>query len=86
MRKQLLEERATGRYTDRQLMQRYRMSKQTFYDTVRRYRDAKEIGDYVDKPKAPKNPARKLTPDVVERIQRIVREDRTQLEKGSASL
>jgi len=86
MRKQLLEERATGKYTDRDLMRRYRMSKQTFYNTVQRYRDAKEDRDYKDKSKAPKNPAKKLTREVVGKIQQIVEDNRANLGKGSASL
>lgn len=81
MRKQMCEERASGKYTDKELMQRYGMSKQTFYNTVKRYSDAKEDRDYMDRSKAPKNPARKLKPEDIENIQQLVRNDRTELGK-----
>jgi hypothetical protein len=39
------------------------MSERTFWYTVKRYADAKELGDYKDKPGPPNDPYRKFTDD-----------------------
>jgi len=78
-RMQMMEERATGQYTNKELMIRYGMSKQTFYNTINRYFGVKVVKDFMDKSKAPKNPARKLKPEDIEKIKGIVRNDREEL-------
>ncbi len=78
-RKQLVDERTSGQYTDKELMKRYGMSKQTFYNTINRYTHAKEERDYMDKSKAPKNPARKIKPEDKKMIQQMVKNDREHL-------
>jgi len=37
------------------------MSERTFRNTIKKYANAKELGDYRDKPRAPNNPHRKFT-------------------------
>ena len=71
-----MEERATGNYTDNELMGKYGMSKQTFYNTINRYRDARKETDFTDRSKAPKNPARKVGRNEIEKIREIVLKDR----------
>ncbi len=44
-------------------MERYHMSKQTFYNTVERYKDAIDLPDFMDESKTPKNPYRKILPE-----------------------
>jgi len=78
-RMEMMEKRASGKYSDKELMKQYGMTKQTFYNTINRYSDAKEEKDFMDKSKAPKNPAKKLKPEDIEKIKQIVRNDREKL-------
>lgn len=81
LRRKMLEERATGEHSDRALMEKYRMTKQTFYNTVKRYRLAQNETDFMDKSKAPKHPARKVGVLEKEKIREIVQKDQERLEK-----
>lgn len=81
LRKTLMEERALCKFTDRELIEKYRMTKRTFYKTVKRYRNAKEEKDFMDKSKAPYHPARKVGEREIEIIREIVQTDRETLEK-----
>ena len=60
LRRRFMEEWRSGRYTKKQMMERYRMSERTFRNTIKKYADAKELEDYKDKPRTP-NPHRKFT-------------------------
>ncbi len=42
LRRRFMEEWRSGRYTKKQMMERYRMSERTFRNTIKRYADAKE--------------------------------------------
>ncbi len=57
------------------------MSKQTFYDTIERYKDAVELTDFMDESKAPKNPHRTILPEHEEIIKGIIKSDREELRK-----
>jgi hypothetical protein len=63
LRRRFMEEWRSGKYTKKQMMERYRMSERTFRNTIKKYADAKELDDYKDQPRAPKNPHRKFTDD-----------------------
>jgi len=56
IRKNLMEEYRSGKYSDNELMGRYHMSKDAFYNSVEKYKDAVELADFIDESKAPKNP------------------------------
>jgi transposase len=81
LRKKLMEEYRSGIYTDKEIMERYHMSKQTFYDTIERYKDAIELPDFKDESKTPKNPYRKILPEHEERIKELVKMDREELKQ-----
>jgi hypothetical protein len=61
LRRRFMEEWRSGHYTKEEMIERYRMSERTFKDTINRYADAKELEDFKDEPRAPKNPHRKFT-------------------------
>ncbi len=79
LRMKLMEEYRSGMYTDKELMERYHMSKQTFYDTLERYKGAFELTDFMDESKTPKNPYRKILPEHEEKIKELVKIDREEL-------
>lgn len=81
LRMKLMEEYRSGMYTDKELMERYHMSKQTFYDTLERYKDAIELTDFTDESKTPKNPYRKILPEHEEKIKELVKIDREELKQ-----
>lgn len=56
LRRRFMEEWRSGRYTKKQMMERYRMSERTFRNTIKKYADAKELEDYKDKPRTPNTP------------------------------
>jgi len=70
LRRRFMEEWRSGKYTKKQMMERYRMSERTFRNMTKKYANAKEPEDYKDKPRRPNNPHRKFTDeeynDVVE--------------------
>ena len=43
LRRRFVEEWRSGRYTKKQMMERYRMSERTFRNTIKKYVDAKEL-------------------------------------------
>jgi putative transposase len=81
LRKKLMEEYRSSMYADKELMERYHMSKQTFYYTIERYKDAIELQDFMDESKTPKNPYRKILPEHEERIKELVKKDREDLKQ-----
>jgi transposase InsO family protein len=81
LRKKLMEEHRTGKYSDKELMERYHMSKQTFYDTLEKFKEAAELLDFMDESKAPKNHYRKLLPEHEEKIKELVKTDRDELKQ-----
>ena len=58
-RMQIINERESGQFTDKEIWERYGMSESTFYDLIRRYSKENEAS-LKDKPSAPKNPSHKL--------------------------
>jgi hypothetical protein len=56
-----MEEWRSGKYTKEKMLERYRMSERTFYTMIKKYADAKEIDDYKEESRTPKNPPRKFT-------------------------
>src|SRR3989337_3686660 len=60
LRRRFMEEWRSGNYTKEEMIERYRMSERTFRDTMKRYADARELDDYKDEPRSPKNPHRKF--------------------------
>ncbi len=60
LRKRFMEEWRSGKYTKEEMLERYRMSERTFYTIIKKYADAKEIDDYKEESRAPKNPPRKF--------------------------
>ena len=81
LRKELIKEYCSGKLSDKELMERYHMSKQTFYDTIERYKDAVELTDFMDESKAPKNPHRTILPEHEDIIKDIIKSDREELRK-----
>jgi predicted DNA-binding protein YlxM (UPF0122 family) len=47
-----MEEYLSDKYSDKELMRRYHMSKQAFYITVEKYKDGLELEDFMDGSKA----------------------------------
>ena len=50
LRRRFMDEWRSGEYTKEEMIERYRMSERTFWYTIKRYADAKELEDYTDKP------------------------------------
>lgn len=84
IRKNLIEEYRSGNYSDNELMERYHMSKQAFYITVERYKDAVELADFTDESKAPKNPHRTILSEHKEIVKEITKADREDMKKKQA--
>ncbi len=61
LRRKFMEEWRSGNYTKEEMIERYRMSERTFRETIKKYANAKELDDYKDKSRAPKNPHRKFS-------------------------
>ncbi|HEY9246324.1 MAG TPA: hypothetical protein VIO11_05705 [Candidatus Methanoperedens sp.] len=75
LRRRFMEEWLSGNYTKEEMIERYRMSERTFRDTIKRYADARELDDYKDEPRSPKNPHRKFTDEEYQEVVRTF--DRT---------
>lgn len=78
LRRQLVEEHRRGTSVEN-LAAKYRMSRTTVHNTLRRYRDAKALCDFLDQPRVPKNPHRKVTQKHVELVQQIWLEEKSRL-------
>ncbi len=78
LRQQLVEEHRRGA-TVAGLAAKYRMSRTTVHNTPRRYKEARELRDFLDQPKAPKNPHRKVTPEHVELVRQMWLEEKSRL-------
>lgn len=72
LRKRFMEEWRSGKYTKKQMMERYRMSERTFRNTIKKYTDVEELDDYKDKPRAPNNPHRKFTDEKHNALQKLL--------------
>lgn len=68
LRKRFIEEWRSGKYTKEEMLERYRMSERTFYTMIKKYADAKEIDDYKEEARTPKNPLRKFTDEEYEDV------------------
>lgn len=81
IRKNLMEEYRSEKYSDNELLERYHMSKRAFYITVEKYKDAVELADFMDESKSPKNPHRTILSEHEEIIKEIRKTDREELKK-----
>ncbi len=85
LRMHLLKEHRKGA-KPKDLMERYRMSRQTLYDTLRRYGHARSLKDFLDRSRAPRNPFRKVTPEHEAILVRLAREDRDFLSESTGPI
>jgi hypothetical protein len=76
LRKTFMEEWRSGKYTKEEMLERYRMSERTFYTMIKKYADAREIDDYKEESRAPKNPHRKFTDEEYEDVVKAFDETR----------
>ena len=60
------------------------MSERTFHDAIKRYSEARELDDFKDKPRSPKNPHRKFTDEDYQEVVRAF--DRTREDVNSRFL
>lgn len=81
LRKKLTEEYNSNKYSDKELIDHYHMSKQTFYETIERYKNASDLTDFMDDSKAPKEPHRTILPEHKELVKNIIKVDREELRK-----
>jgi hypothetical protein len=82
LRMRLLEEHRNGaRPAD--LCARYRISRPALYDTLRRYEHARSLEEFMDRPRAPRNPFRKVAPEHEALIVQLAREDRDFLSEST---
>jgi len=81
LRRRFMEEWRSGNYTKEEMIKRYRMSEQTFHDAIKRYSAARELDDFKDKPRSPKNPHRKFTDEEYQEVVRAF--DRTREDVNS---
>jgi Integrase core domain. len=84
LRRRFMEEWRSGKYTREEMVERYRMSERTFWYTIKRYADAKELDDYRDKSRAPHQPHRKFTDEDYNDVVKTFDETREELEKRFA--
>lgn len=84
IRKNLIEEYRSEKYSDIELMERYHMSKRAFYITVEKFKDAVELADFMDESKSPKNPHRTILSEHEEIIKDIIKTDHEELKKKQA--
>ncbi|GFO95875.1 hypothetical protein ig2599ANME_0056, partial [groundwater metagenome] len=68
LRRRFMEEWRSEKYTKEEMLERYRMSEKTFRDTIKRYADVRELDDYKDEPRSPKNPHRKFTDEEYQEV------------------
>jgi len=84
LRRRFMEEWRSGNYTKEEMIERYRMSERTFHDAIKRYSEARELDDFKDKPRSPKNPHRKFTDEDYQEVVRAF--DRTREDVNSRFL
>jgi len=78
LRKRFMEEWRSGKYTKEEMLERYRMSERTFYTMIKKYSEAREIDDYREESRAPKNPHRKFTDEEYEDVAKAFDDTREQ--------
>lgn len=78
-RKQIIDERESGQFTDKEIWERYGMSESAFYELIKRYSKEKEEG-LKDKSSAPKNPSHKLGDEEIEIIIKKALEEKERIE------
>ena len=81
LRMDFMEKYRSGKFSKKELMEKYRMSRKTLYNTIKRYKDATELEDFFDKPKAPKNPHRNFSSEEIALLIEIAKQDRLRLKK-----
>lgn len=74
LRREFMEAHRAGA-SKAELTEKYHMSEKTYYNTLHRYEDALELEDYVDRPKAPKGPHRKLSDRDIEILVELARRE-----------
>ena len=85
LRKQLMEEYRSEKFSNKELMERYGMSEKTYYNTIKRYKNATYLEDFMDESRAPKDPRRKLSAEDIEFLIEIARDDILDLKKRKLS-
>ena len=68
LRRRFMEEWRSGNSTKEEMIERYRMSERTFHDAIKRYSEARELDDFKDKPRSPKNPHRKFNDEEYQKV------------------
>ncbi len=84
LRRRFMEEWRSGNYTKEEMIERYRMSERTFFDTIKRYAEARELNNFKDEPRSPKNPHRKFTDEDYQEV--VGTFDRTREDVNSSFL
>jgi len=84
LRRRFMEEWHSGNYTKEEMIERYRMSERTFYDTIKRYAGARELDDFKDETRSPKNPYRKYSDEEYQEVVKTF--DRTREDVNSRFL
>ncbi len=82
LRKEIIEKSRAG-VPKEIIMAEYRLSESTYHEILRRYDGKTELNDFMDKPKKPKKPHRKLSEEDYRQIERLLLEHEERLEKKS---
>lgn len=85
LRRRFMEEWRSGNYTKEEMIERYRMSERTFRDTIKKYANARELDDYKDEPRSPKNPHRKFTDEEYQEVVRTFDSTRKEVDARFSS-
>ncbi len=85
LRRRFMEEWRSGNYTKEEMIERYRMSERTFRDTIKKYINARELDDYKDEPRSPKNPHRKFTDEEYQEVVRTFDSTREEVDARFSS-
>ena len=85
LRRRFMEEWHSGNYTKEEMIERYRMSERTFRDTIKKYVNARELDDYKDEPRSPKNPHRKFTDEEYQEVVRTFDSTREEVDARFSS-
>ena len=85
LRRRFMEEWRSGNNTKEEMIERYRMSERTFRDTIKKYVNARELDDYKDEPRSPKNPHRKFTDEEYQEVVRTFDSTREEVDARFSS-
>ncbi len=85
LRRRFMEEWRSGNHTKEEMIERYRMSERTFRDTIKKYANSRELDDYKDEPRSPKNPHRKFTDEEYQEVVRTFDSTREEVDARFSS-